>query len=418
MSISPKWKFWLIDTIAMKRIGELTVPDRTLNLTHNAAGTASYRMSMDHKLAANVWPYTSGVEARRWSPKTKLWSTKWTGYTSDIDERYGEDMMNVTVVGWMQWLEERILRVNKDYTSNNPDTGTPWKDWEIIRDIIVYANRDSIPVPGQADYVVPTLFADPSATAGSPAAAARYPLPIQWGGVIGDFSTHERKGWPADRGTQLLEIVKRLCDIENGCDVRVDPLSRKLYVYDKKMSVQRDCQFGFRTGSRNLSDFNRKVDTSNSKNYFEAIGPSNIVPAYADTKGFPNPVVDRNSGMPALGENSMAHYGLMEDATNVTDAKNATVLQTYAAQEVFYNSTARLLYDLTPLPYTLPEDGKPSNVPEPFEEFEVGDQVFVSAKRPPRINISKQGMRTFNMNVSIDNSSNSETLGSLQVNAS
>lgn len=414
MSILPKWRFKLVDSADMTKLGFLDVSDRNVNLVHNAAGTAGFRMSMDNQYAKNIWPYTAGVVTQRWSPTTNLWTDKWSGYVSDIDEDYDTEMMTVTVVGWLQWLEERILRVTKDYTSVNPSTGTDWLDWEIIRDILLYANQTTIPVPGQADYVVPTVFKD------SDGVTLRT-LPLQWGGAVGAFTQfgNGRKGWPADRGTQLLEIVKRLCEVENGCDIRVDPVTRKLYVYDKKMTVRPNVQYGFRRGARNIKNFRRRLDTSSMKNYFEALGPANLTPQYSDTKGFPNPVVSRMLGMPAYGENSMNFYGLMEDSANISDAKNGQVLATYSAQEVYFNSTARLLYDITPLPFVAPDNpGQKSNIPEPFEDFEVGDQVYVSAERAPRLFINQQGMRTFNMNVSIDNDSNSEVLSALQVSAS
>ena len=50
-------------------------------------------------------------------------------------------------------------------------------------------------------------------------------------------------------------------------------------------------------------------------------------------------------------------------------------------------------------------------MPDPLVDYGLGDQVYLTAKYPPRIEISNQAVRVFGMDITIDDEGN-ERLGS------
>jgi len=108
----------------------------------------------------------------------------------------------------------------------------------------------------------------------------------------------------------------------------------------------------------------------------------------------------------------MNTYGLIEQSVSLSDAKTSQILATYAGAEVLLRSSPRVIYSMTPLPFT--EQIGPGRVPEPFVDYTLGDKVYLTARFKGRFSVNKQGIRIFGMTVTPDDNGN-EVLGALQV---
>jgi hypothetical protein len=186
------------------------------------------------------------------------------------------------------------------------------------------------------------------------------------------------------------QAVTELTQIENGCDVFVDPATRMLYVYRKKMRVRSDVLFGFQFGPNNVADFSRQIDGSTTVNYHLTTGKAGVGGQYvADTS-------------------SQATFNLLEENTNLSDVVDPNILGAYSGAEIAVRKTPRQLYSVTPFGWT-----SDNGVPEPLVDYAVGDQVHLVAKHSPRVNVD-QMVRIFGMDIQIDNEGN-ERLGALKL---
>jgi len=480
---SPQWKFILANSSDMSNIGELTqARGRQLQLALNRPGAASFTIPLDDELGNGIWPITHAVKAYR-KGSDDLWQHVWSGMVWTIEEDISGNRLSVNVVGWLQWLEKRILRRDKAYTGNNPATTAPWTDAEILYDILVDANTSTL--TWDSNYVVPTPYTNGTTpqptpvwagvmsptntaptltkvvgaqtnvdtvieiTAGTgvnfaagdwvknqrtfevftvvsaaanaltvtrgtqnPAAAMNdldqlYTIYKPANTTLTAWRSHERLNYAITKGASILGEFTKLTDIENGIDIEVNPSSRALNVWDKKIRTRSDAVFGYGFGPNNLQQFSRQLDPTTIVNYIYVAGrDSTVIPAYADTKLMTAP----SQNPPKLGENSMTTYGLIEETAALSDGKNLEILQTYASGEIIIRSSPRIIYSMTPFPFTTEARGQ---IPEPFVDYIVGDKVYLTAYTKGRIDIRNQGIRIFGISVDIDDDGN-EKIGQLQ----
>src|SRR5881628_2641624 len=156
MAFSPKWKFILCNSSDMSHVGEIQhATNRQLQLVFNRAGSFSFQIPLSDDKAPLIWPITSGIKAYRTGSDGTM-QLVWSGYVWTIDEDVSGNSMSVTALGWLQWLENRVLRRPKDYTAVNPATSATWLDWEIIYDLLGDANATTI--TWDSNYTVPTPY--------------------------------------------------------------------------------------------------------------------------------------------------------------------------------------------------------------------------------------------------------------------
>lgn len=392
--LSAQYKFELADSGTFRNIGELDqARGRNLKLTHNKAGAAGFNIPMNDDLGFQIYPIKHMIKVKR-KGSNGVWDTLWSGPVWTVDDDVPGNKINVTAVGWLQMLEKRILRADTNHFLI-PDA-------DIIFDFLNKANQNPITYdpyfPGGYAYdVIP----------GGPS-----PSLLTVGSKIGP--TFQQRTINYTRGVQMLSEIARLCDVESGCDIWVDPSrwERPLHCYTRRMNDRTKVQFGYNTGAGNLSGFGRNFDPTTIVNFMFAAGAAIVTPAVADTRTFTNPTTNP----PKLGENSQKSYGLFEETATLSDVTDPGVLSTYAGGEVLIRSVPRVTYSLSPFPWTQETD----HIPEPFIDYTVGDKVYFSAKSDPneqgqrRIDIRRQAVRIFEMNVNIDDNGN-ENLGQLGV---
>lgn len=244
-----------------------------------------------------------------------------------------------------------------------------------------------------------------------PSGVGAYPLPlvngsspntITWiepgqyyssgvGAGLSSSVTPSQKNFKIEQDQSFGEAITSITAQENGPDIDVHPISRKLNVYAKKGDDKSNIFFGFGWGPENVKQFSKNIQTSEIAN--NLIGRSNGI----------SPV------LVATDSNSLSEYGLFEDVLNLNQtAASSDTLRYYTAAEYIFRSGPLVSYSITPYPYTIN-----SSVPEPFVDYNIGDKVQFRAIKSPRINESG-AFRVFGISISIDDDGN-ETIGELQI---
>lgn len=405
--VSPQWKFVLVNTNDLSQIGNLKkAMGKEITLIHNRPGSVKFSYSMQEDYADQIWPYTKSIKAYRRSGSGN-WICKWSGRIITVEEDFDNNKMTIGCAGWLDWLGRRYTRRAKDYRSINPATSSYWTDAEIIIDLVQEANETNLTWDVDPGTLLP--YSVPIISGADPAT----PTLMDVGPTIeehGSFHpTHERR-YRIEKYANILSEIYKLTDIENGCDIRVDPETRVLTVYDRRETVTTKV-FGYNTGPKNSVGLTRQIDTGSTINYLSATASPDIAPAYADTQSLAVPTTDP----PGIGTNSMLLYGLQEEFMAVQDAKSTTVLETLAAGEVFFRATPRMVYAFKPMSYAT--DIGPGRIPEPLVDYDVGDSVLFSAKAGNRLDVHKQQVRIFGITISPDENNN-EVVSQLQISPS
>ena len=175
------------------------------------------------------------------------------------------------------------------------------------------------------------------------------------------------------RGSNVGQEIIVLSDIESGYDVKVNPETRALDIYST-LGDDRTFDTHFVYG-RNVLGFKRTLDASTLANRVTVIGP------------YGSAMQDDTA--------SIAAYGVQEDFVSLSDVPEVEILAAYAGTEVVLRNTPRATYMINPFP-TLG-----LRVPRPFDDYNVGDTILISARRG-RVNIQGQGVRVFALTLDID----------------
>jgi hypothetical protein len=382
-----QWKIVLASSHDLSNIGELTqARSRQLSLVLNRAGSLSFTIPMDDELAAQIWPIESAVKVyRQGSTGTIL---IWSGYVNTVDEDVSNNHMSVNCVGWLNRLSKRVLHRDRQYSATD--------DGDIIQDLLGEANART--TGEYSALTTSATLADGYVVQWPSGSSPNLPTFIKWNGKL----PNEGSGGPtayvaATRNqnytryqTNILQAIQGLTEIENGCDIYIDPTTRALSVYRRKRKVVGSVVFGYRWGPENVAQFNRQIDGSTVANYGLATGSSGVT----------GQVVDDDV--------SQSLYGPFEEVYSLSDVSQTNILSAYAGAEIALKATPRQLFSITPFNWTTK-----ANVPEPFVDYNIGDQVKFVARHLPRVSVNQQ-VRVFGIALDIDEEGN-EKLSQLQI---
>jgi len=381
------WKYILVNSNDLSHIGELSqAKGKKLEVVLDKPGAASFGYPMNADYAEAIQPYKTGIKAMRWNRLASMvaghavWDCMWSGYVMPIGETVDANSMAVSCVGWQQRLAKRFVRREKNYTAQD--------DGAIVQDLIAEMNLPATPAPESYPVVTP---------AGS---NPNTPTWLSWGGTqpnegVGGATAYA----PALRTKQVTKytyagsVIDELMAVENGGDIVVDPLTRVVTWHRKYRRIKDDVVLGFQWGPRNARAFGRNIEADSQVNYFVASGAPGTIPQYADDVA------------------QQSEIGLLEENVVLADVRDNNVLLAYAGGEIIVRSDGMITYSVQPFP--LPYK-KPSNVPEPFVDYRVGDQIRLTAVHPPRVGIRNQAIRIFGMSIDIDDNGVA-TIGPLQV---
>jgi len=381
------WKYILVNSKDLSHIGELSqARSKKLEVVLGKPGALSFTYPMNALYAEQIVPYKTGVKAMRWNRRASaaagkaVWDCMWSGYAMPIAETVDANNMAISCVGWQNRLAKRFVRRDKTYT--NQDDGA------IVQDLIAEMNLTTTPAPESYPVPVP---------AGS---NPNTPTWLSWGGTqpnegVGGATAYAQalRTKQVQKYTYVGSTIDELQGIENGGDIVVDPLTRAVTWHRKYRRIRDDVVFGFQWGPRNARAFSRNIEADAQVNYFIASGAPGSTPQYAHD------------------QTQQSEIGLLEESVVLSDVRDNNVLLAYAGGEIIVRSNGLVTYTIQPFP--LPYD-KPSNVPEAFLDYRVGDQIRLTAVHPPRVGIRGQAVRLFGMSIDIDDNGVA-TLGPLQV---
>jgi len=196
-------------------------------------------------------------------------------------------------------------------------------------------------------------------------------------GSVTDTQTRTRSYKVGDSYGQL---VRELVEIENGLDLYVDPITRKLSTRPPTAYVDRkNVRFGYRVDPGNLAD---AVVTEDG---LAIANRENVVAAGGVTYS-----VDDQAAISAAGI-------MLEEQQSLSDVQSATVATAFAAAELAYKRLGIVTYALSVKQY--------GDIPRPWDDFELGDKVYFSANRG-RMQIYDQAVRVFSLSIDIDDNGN------------
>ena len=370
------YKFILVNSRDLSHIGELSrAADKKFDVVLSKPGSATFTYPMDAEYANQIIPYQTGIKVMRHNRRASIvagktiWECVWSGYVLPIDESVSANRMAVSCVGWMQRLGKRMLRRQKLY--NNQGDGA------IVADLIAEANLTTAP----DGYAVPVV-------AGS---SPNTPTWLQWGGTMPNEGeggatayddTNAKRNKNMAMYSPILTQIDELVTIENGGDIVCDPVTRSITWHRRYRRVKDDVVFGFQWGPRNLEEFGRNIEADAQLNYLVVTGAPGTTPQYSHN----------------VGQQSL--IGLIEETTALSDVRDNSVLLAYSGAEVIMRAGGHVTYNVTPFMVKPDQEG---NVPEPFQDFRLGDQCRLTAVHPPRINIRGQAIRVFGFGITIDN---------------
>lgn len=382
------WKFILVNSNDLSHVGELSQSHgKKLEVVLGKPGSASFTYPMNADYAELIQPYKTGIKAMRWNRKATdaaghdVWDCMWSGYVLPIAETVDTNTMTISCVGWQQRLARRFVRRDKVY--NNVDDGV------IVQDLLAEMNLTATPAP--ENYPVPI----------PPGSDPNTPTWLSWGGTqpnegVGGataYNANALRSKTVQAYSHVGPTIEELMGIENGGDIVVDPLTRVVTWHRKYRRVRDDVVFGFQWGPQNVRAFGRSIEADSQINYFVASGAPGTTPQYAHD------------------QTQQSEIGLLEENVVLSDVRDNNVLLAYAGGEIIVRSNGFITYSVQTFP--LPYD-RPSNVPEAFLDYRVGDQVRLTAIHPPRVGIRSQAVRIFGMSVDVDDNGLA-SLGPLQV---
>jgi hypothetical protein len=334
MSENPVTKFDLVDANDMSPLFSLAEAyGRSFKPVFDGPGSFSFSLSLDADASYLVRNRATGVKIVR--NELPIWS----GGVTNIVRSASANTMQVTATGWLEEFDHRYVRKSEEATLTFSGGGAT--GGSIISTLISTCN-------GQLD------------TDG----VAR-PLRVTFGGAT-DTQVRTRAYHVGDNyGASIRELIA----IENGVDVIVDPISRKLSAVPPTSYTDRtNLHLGFGTAPYNLDDAIQTTDGFNVFNRENAVTASGIVASADDAEAI------EQAGV------------MLEEWISLSDISDATIAAAYANAELVVKRYGLVTYQLTPKPY--------ADVPRPYSDFQWGDKCYFSVDRGS-FQVEKQAIRIF-----------------------
>jgi hypothetical protein len=362
-TLAVRWKFFLCDSTTMELLGEIKqARGKNLQLALDKPGGCGFSVPLDYDLFKDVEEINHGIIAYRGD------TPRYSGMIWNLNEDTENNSIAVQSVGWFETLNHRILRENVGYP--------PFSTGQINAGQIVF-----LPASGS----VGTTSYHP-------------------GGLL-TIANAQRDTWLVEgtnkdvmqriisyqRGQSIGQAITQLSEIEAGFDFWVDPLTRVLDItnWNEVPDKTEDIVFGYNWGNRNIERLGRQFDPSVMANRVTALG--------------------KFGGGLAEDIESQEKYQLFEEMPQLSDVVDPNVLLGYAGGEVLLRNKPRVLYSFQPFPYS----GN-KKVPQPFDDYDIGDKISFTAIKSPRIDIRGQAVRIYGMNIDITDEGN-EKVTALQI---
>lgn len=358
MSENPEILLELVDadTMATQAAHLSVATNRTFTPIFNGPGSFSLQVPLTSDVAKIARKRKHGIVFYR---NDRL---VWSGGLTSIVKSAKANTCAIVATGWHEELEHRQV-----WKINEPDLifGTPGvAGGEIIHAIIDAINSQEDDDTGTAR-----------------------PVRISFGQAL---DTALRTG-SYKEGDQAWAKIKELVEIEDGCDLSMDWLTKRLSTKDPaSYATLPALQFGWGTDPHNLDDVEETDDGA-------TVGNRQSVKAANGTVY----VADDGALIDEVGV-------MLEDWTSLSDVQDPTIALAYANAQLVYKGRGIKTYKIQPKRY--------GDVPRPYDDFEWGDAGSLSADAGG-LQIDSQLVRLFAATITYDDAGN-EIIGEYQVVAS
>lgn len=194
--------------------------------------------------------------------------------------------------------------------------------------------------------------------------------------TLGSVETSQIRTRSYKKYQNIGQEIKGLSDIEAGYDLDINPSTRKLNIYAERKTIT-NVVFEYQS---NLSSISRSIDGSTLTNKIWVLG-----------KGLTGTATDFSS---------VDNYGLYEENTSLSEISDSTIIGAFCNAEIAIKKTPREIVNFTPFPWT-----ETNNVPRIFEDYTIGDVVYVTAKYGT-VQIERKACRVFGATINITNEGN------------
>lgn len=346
--LQPIWRFYLAQSSNLNKVAEITHEARNKSFSLGVNRPGS--LSFDLPFSTIGAAYLNPLEYCVIATKNK--QTVWSGPIWTREDNFDSAKFSVGAVGWFELLKRRYF-IDDDHQFNGVTDGA------IAFSILSYANSQVIAGSARPTWIT--------------------------GGT--NTSTTERI-ITFDRWNNVGDAITQLTEIEAGFDFEIDPVTRAMNIFAwDDYTDNENAIFGFNFGPNNAKGVSRKLSADDLSNDFYVIGKTQTAHANA---------VDAN----------IDTYNLHQKVINLNEVGELGVLASIANVELTVSQEPRITIDFTSLPPTAIE-----NVPSFFEDYNLRDKVYLTAKREG-VEIENQAVRIFSIDFSIDANDN-EIINSL-----
>jgi hypothetical protein len=177
------------------------------------------------------------------------------------------------------------------------------------------------------------------------------------------------------RGQSFGQAIQELSDIENGFDIRVDPVTRGITTLPPTAYADlTDVVFGYGVAPFNLANAPQNDDGTNTAERVTVVGANGVAVVADDTVA------------------AALHGGSLREDW-ISGVSDSGIIGAYANSELVYRLNGQITYDLKPLPY--------GEVPRLYDDFELGDKVYLSIDAGA-LKVDRQAMRVFSVTIDVD----------------
>jgi hypothetical protein len=332
VSANPVTTFDLVDANTMALAHSLVdATNRSFKPVFNGPGTFSCSLPLDSEAAYYVANRSVGAMITRNN------RVIWSGGVTNVNKNATSNVLSLTATGWLEEFDHRYVRKSEEagLIFSGATSG------EIIEALIAACNAQL-----DTDGIVRPLRAS-----------------------FGSSSDTQTRNRTYRVGDNYGAAIRELMTIENGCDLRVDPLTRKITVLEPtNYADRREVRFGWGTEPHNLSDATETDDGTNLFNRENVVTSGGIVTSADDG-------------------NAIGLAGVMlEEWISLSDVSDVNIATAYANAELVVKRNGLTTYQIVPDPY--------GDVPRPYGDFEWGDKCYFSVDQGA-FKVENQAVRVF-----------------------
>jgi len=337
VSVNPTWEATLAHSSSMVGI-DLLPYAFSFTPIFNRPGAFSMTLPLDDEIAYSIAKHSTCIIAQRDN------EVRWSGSIVSVNRDPAAMTLSLSAIGWLDELNHRFVRASEEgsLTFTNVTSGA------IVQALINAVNAQKT----TGNIVSPTHL-----------------------GFLQGSDTQLRSR-SYKRGQSYGQAVQELVDIENGIDIRVDPITRLITTYSPSSYQDRvKVLFGYGVEPNNLANAPQNDDGSSTANRFNAVGSNGII-------------------VPADDATAITTQGIMlEDWQSLSDVADALIIGAYANSELVYRRYGQISYDLRPLPY--------GDTPRLYDDFDLGDKVYLSIDAGA-LKVENQAIRIFSVTIDVD----------------